>query len=99
MATPVASYPTYHSVYETFELVDQFYPAGFDKILAAGRLYAEVLRQLAESVVLPMDVVGYAEAVDGYWQSLRDGPIGDDMAAEGIEFSKCSKFCICISYM
>ncbi|XP_071509915.1 glutamate carboxypeptidase 2-like [Diadema antillarum] len=84
--TPIASYPTYHSVYETFYLVDELYTNAFKYILAAGRLYAEILRRLADDIVLPLDVVGYATAVEGYWASLRDGDIGSEMAAGGISF-------------
>ncbi|XP_071509914.1 putative N-acetylated-alpha-linked acidic dipeptidase [Diadema antillarum] len=84
--TPIASYPTYHSVYETFYLVDELYPNAFKYILAAGRLYAEILRRLADDIVLPLNVVSYAKAVDGYWESLRDGTIGDQMRTGGIKF-------------
>ncbi|XP_041470140.1 N-acetylated-alpha-linked acidic dipeptidase 2-like [Lytechinus variegatus] len=85
--TPVASYPCYHSVYETFELVDNYYDSQFRYILAAGRLYGEMMRQLADNVILPMDPLDYAKTVAGYWDSLQTGSIGEQMEANGIDFT------------
>lgn len=73
-------------MYETYELVKNFYD--FRYILAAGQLYGEILRQLADNVIIPMDAADYADTVNGYWVSLRDGAIGEQMADYGIDFSE-----------
>ena len=44
----------------------------------------EIARNLAESILLPMDVGVYAEYVKGYYESLRQGNIGQRLTQEGI---------------
>ena len=89
VATPVRSYPMYHSVYETFDLVANHYDPEFKYMLAVGQVMGEVMRQLADSVVLPMDVVDYAADVDMFFVELRDGDIGSRMEEEGLSFGNC----------
>ncbi|XP_038053369.1 putative N-acetylated-alpha-linked acidic dipeptidase [Patiria miniata] len=82
----ISGYPMYHSVYETFKLVDMYYDPGFPYHRAITQLVSELARNLADSVVLPMDVAVYAEHVQEYYVSLREGSVGKKMIAEGIMF-------------
>ncbi|XP_030830301.1 putative N-acetylated-alpha-linked acidic dipeptidase [Strongylocentrotus purpuratus] len=86
VAVPVRSYPMYHSVYETFDLVANYYDPSFKFMLAIGQLMGEIMRQLADSVVIPMDVADYARAVDMFFIELRGGDIGTRMVQEGLSF-------------
>ena len=78
----------YHSVYETFKLVDRYYDPGFKYHRAMTQLVAEIARNLAESIVLPMDVALYAEYVKEYYENLREGSYGQRLIQEGISFSE-----------
>ena len=76
----------YHSVYETFDLVEKYYDPTFKFMLAIGQLMGEIMRRLADEVIIPMDVADYAKAVDGFFVELRDGDIGTRMIEEGLSF-------------
>ncbi|XP_041484605.1 putative N-acetylated-alpha-linked acidic dipeptidase [Lytechinus variegatus] len=83
---PIRGYPMYHSVYETFDLVSKYYDPSFKYMLAVGQLIGEVMRQLADTVIIPMDVADYASAVEKYFIQLRDGDIGSRMTQQGLSF-------------
>ncbi|XP_033635312.1 putative N-acetylated-alpha-linked acidic dipeptidase [Asterias rubens] len=88
ISTPIpAFYPLYHSVYETFTLVDRYLDPGFKYHKAMSQLMGEIARNLAESILLPMDVGVYAEYVKGYYESLRQGNIGQRLTQEGISLA------------
>ena len=55
-STGLKSYPVYHSVYETFELVEEYLDPGFQYHLAAARIWGEVARDIADSVIIPFDL-------------------------------------------
>ncbi|XP_072022938.1 glutamate carboxypeptidase 2-like [Amphiura filiformis] len=82
-----SSYPTYHSVYDTFYLVDTYYDPGYIYYLAGAQVMAELARDLADSLILPLDASDYAAAVKGYFEQLRDGDIGQRMLQEGLSFA------------
>ncbi|XP_006628182.2 N-acetylated-alpha-linked acidic dipeptidase 2 [Lepisosteus oculatus] len=65
-----SSYPVYHSVYETFELVKRFYDPSFKKLLAVAQVRGGLVFKLADSPVLPMDCKEYAEALWKYTNSI-----------------------------
>ncbi|KAH3845996.1 hypothetical protein DPMN_088291, partial [Dreissena polymorpha] len=52
----LSAYPMYHSVYETFYLVDKIMDIGFKYHTALGQLWVEMTRQLADDVILPLNV-------------------------------------------
>ncbi|XP_077990166.1 putative N-acetylated-alpha-linked acidic dipeptidase [Glandiceps talaboti] len=68
----IALYPVYHSVYETFYLVKQFVDPDFTASLAVARLWAEVARDLAESVIIPFDCKDYAKQLKYAVADLKD---------------------------
>ncbi|OXB55450.1 hypothetical protein ASZ78_014895 [Callipepla squamata] len=61
-----SNYPVYHTVYETFELVDRFYDPTFEKQLAIAKLRGKLVYELADSQVIPFDCRDYGEALKGY---------------------------------
>ncbi|RVE64640.1 hypothetical protein OJAV_G00127850 [Oryzias javanicus] len=65
-----SSYPVYHSVYETFEIVEQFYDPSFRRLRAVAQVRGGLTFQLANSQLLPLDANEYADALRKYAQSI-----------------------------
>ncbi|MBN3276757.1 NALD2 dipeptidase, partial [Polyodon spathula] len=65
-----SSYPVYHSVYETFELVEKFYDPSFKQLLAVAQVRGGLIFELADSALLPFDFNAYAEALRTYADSI-----------------------------
>ncbi|XP_036393284.1 N-acetylated-alpha-linked acidic dipeptidase 2 [Megalops cyprinoides] len=65
-----SSYPVYHSVYETFELVERFYDPTFRKLLAVARVRGGLIFKLADSQLLPLDCNEYALSLSKYAHSI-----------------------------
>ncbi|NXV15073.1 NALD2 dipeptidase, partial [Cepphus grylle] len=61
-----SNYPVYHTVYETFELVEKFYDPTFKKQLTIAQLRGKLIYELADSQVIPFDCRDYGEALKGY---------------------------------
>nr|XP_039258723.1 putative N-acetylated-alpha-linked acidic dipeptidase [Styela clava] len=89
----VSLYPVYHSVYETFDFVKTFVDPQFRNHQAAARVLAELLRNLADSPVLPFNVVDYATKMnddkntmlDVYRQNLTDHNMEPALLDKAIE--------------
>ena len=86
-STGVASYPVYHSVYETFAYVSTFIDPDFTIHRAMGQVWGEIARRLADAVILPIDCRLYADFLAKNRDSLKEG-YGDDMTANGIDFGE-----------
>ncbi|XP_034779341.2 N-acetylated-alpha-linked acidic dipeptidase 2-like [Acipenser ruthenus] len=65
-----SNYPVYHSVYETFELVERFYDPTFKQLLAVAQVRGGLIFELADSALLPFDFNEYAEALRTYADSI-----------------------------
>ncbi|KAM8904308.1 N-acetylated-alpha-linked acidic dipeptidase 2 [Spinachia spinachia] len=65
-----SSYPVYHSVYETFEVVDRFYDPTFKRLRAVAQVRGGLVFLLADSQLLPLDVNQYADSLGKYAQSI-----------------------------
>ncbi|NXV00431.1 NALD2 dipeptidase, partial [Cettia cetti] len=65
-ADKFSNYPVYHTVYETFELVEKFYDPTFQKHLTIAQLRGKLVYELADSQVIPFDCRDYGEALKGY---------------------------------
>ncbi|KAM7131150.1 putative N-acetylated-alpha-linked acidic dipeptidase [Ciconia maguari] len=61
-----SSYPVYHSVYETYEIVERFYDPTFKNHLTVAQVRGGLVFELANSVVLPFNCRDYASAVSNY---------------------------------
>ncbi|CAK8692129.1 unnamed protein product [Clavelina lepadiformis] len=83
-STDLGSYPVYHSVYETFELVSKFVDPDFKFHQAVGRVWAEVGRKLSDSVVLPINCRLYAKDLQKKEDSLIT-EFGEKMSDHGID--------------
>uniref|UniRef100_A0A674JRI6 Aminopeptidase NAALADL1 n=1 Tax=Terrapene triunguis TaxID=2587831 RepID=A0A674JRI6_9SAUR len=64
------SYPVYHSVYDTYEIVERFYDPTFKNHLTVAQVRGGLVFELADSVVLPFDCRDYAEALRNYAQVI-----------------------------
>ncbi|XP_063161983.1 N-acetylated-alpha-linked acidic dipeptidase 2-like isoform X3 [Candoia aspera] len=67
-----SNYPVYHTTYETFELVKQFYDPTFQKQLTVAQLRAGLVYELSSSPVLPFQCQDYAEALRLYANEIYD---------------------------
>ncbi|XP_032878338.1 putative N-acetylated-alpha-linked acidic dipeptidase isoform X1 [Amblyraja radiata] len=61
-----SNYPTYHSIYETFELVEWFYDPSFKKLLTVAQIRGGLVHELADSTIIPFDCRDYADALVEY---------------------------------
>uniref|UniRef100_A0A2K6FFV2 Folate hydrolase 1 n=1 Tax=Propithecus coquereli TaxID=379532 RepID=A0A2K6FFV2_PROCO len=61
-----SSYPLYHSVYETYELVEKFYDPTFKYHLTVAQVRGGMVFELANSIVLPFDCGDYAVVLRKY---------------------------------
>ncbi|XP_052472501.1 glutamate carboxypeptidase 2-like isoform X2 [Carassius gibelio] len=66
-----SSYPVYHSVYETYEIVERFYDPSFRRLEAVARVRGGLIFSLADSLVLPLDCVEYALSLTKYANSIH----------------------------
>ncbi|KAL0175134.1 hypothetical protein M9458_031102, partial [Cirrhinus mrigala] len=65
-----SSYPVYHSVYETYEIVERFYDPSFRRLEAVARVRGGLIFSLADSQVLPLDCVEYAMSLTKYAKTI-----------------------------
>uniref|UniRef100_A0A8C2LA45 Glutamate carboxypeptidase 2 n=1 Tax=Cricetulus griseus TaxID=10029 RepID=A0A8C2LA45_CRIGR len=66
----VRSYPLYHSVYETYELVEKFYDPTFKYHLTVAQVRGGMVFELANSIVLPFNCQDYAVALKKHAESI-----------------------------
>uniref|UniRef100_A0A8C5FR03 N-acetylated alpha-linked acidic dipeptidase 2 n=1 Tax=Gadus morhua TaxID=8049 RepID=A0A8C5FR03_GADMO len=67
-----SSYPVYHSVYETFELVERFYDPTFRRLQAVAQVRGGLIFRLADSQLLPLDANEYAGSLRRYVLSIAE---------------------------
>nr|XP_009422238.2 N-acetylated-alpha-linked acidic dipeptidase 2 isoform X2 [Pan troglodytes] len=65
-----SSYPVYHTIYETFELVEKFYDPTFKKQLSVAQLRGALVYELVDSKIIPFNIQDYAEALKTYAASI-----------------------------
>lgn len=56
----------YHTIYETFELVENFYDPTFKKQLAVAQLRGALVYELADSKIIPFNIQDYAKSLENY---------------------------------
>nr|XP_055053456.1 N-acetylated-alpha-linked acidic dipeptidase 2 [Misgurnus anguillicaudatus] len=66
-----SNYPVYHSVYETYEIVEQFYDPSFRRLEAVARVRGGLIFSLADSLILPLDCEEYASSLNRYANSIH----------------------------
>uniref|UniRef100_A0A671FR77 N-acetylated-alpha-linked acidic dipeptidase 2 n=1 Tax=Rhinolophus ferrumequinum TaxID=59479 RepID=A0A671FR77_RHIFE len=67
-----SSYPLYHTIYETFELVENFYDPTFKKQLSVAQLRGALVYDLADSPIIPFNIQDYAKALKNYATSISN---------------------------
>ncbi|XP_075707568.1 N-acetylated-alpha-linked acidic dipeptidase 2-like [Rhinoderma darwinii] len=67
-----SSYPVYHTVYETFELVERFYDPSFKNHLAVAKVRGSLVYELADSTIIPFNVLDYGEELKNYAESISN---------------------------
>ncbi|XP_077579242.1 N-acetylated-alpha-linked acidic dipeptidase 2 isoform X1 [Stigmatopora nigra] len=67
-----SSYPVYHTVYETFEVVDKFYDPSFKRLRAVAQVRGGLVFLLADSVIIPLDATQYAISLDKYAHNIAE---------------------------
>lgn len=96
----IASYPMYHSVYETVDLVSRLLDRGFKYHQAIGRLWGELALHLADDVILNFDCLQYAETLKSivselqttYGRTFREHNLSLDAVKDAVEgFLKAAK--------
>ena len=65
-------YPTYHSSYETFGLIDKFVDPGFKAFKAISIVTAEMIRRLTSLSVLPFNCRYYARELQASLNSFEN---------------------------
>ncbi|XP_012946196.1 putative N-acetylated-alpha-linked acidic dipeptidase [Aplysia californica] len=60
----VTGYPIYHTEYETFQIVDTQIDRGFEVHAAMARVAGEMIRNLADSLVLPFHLSSYSRGLE-----------------------------------
>ncbi|XP_077154668.1 putative N-acetylated-alpha-linked acidic dipeptidase [Ranitomeya variabilis] len=83
-----SGYPVYHSVYETFEIVDKFYDPLYRNHLAVAKVRGGLVFDLANEVIIPFNAHDYADVLKDYAKIIQD--IGQkhilQMAAYNVSF-------------
>uniref|UniRef100_A0A3Q2Z2J9 glutamate carboxypeptidase II n=1 Tax=Hippocampus comes TaxID=109280 RepID=A0A3Q2Z2J9_HIPCM len=65
-----SSYPVYHTVYETFEVVEKFYDPSFTRLRAVAQVRGGLVFLLADSQIIPLDANQYAISLNTYARSI-----------------------------
>ncbi|XP_074651751.1 N-acetylated-alpha-linked acidic dipeptidase 2-like isoform X2 [Tubulanus polymorphus] len=66
----LSSYPLYHSVYETFSLMNDIIDPTFKYHAAVTQYWGEVARSIADTYILPFDVRDYGNSITGFVNSF-----------------------------
>ncbi|XP_071164480.1 N-acetylated-alpha-linked acidic dipeptidase 2-like [Mytilus edulis] len=82
---PLSSYPLYHSKYETFKAVDEIMDRGFKHHQATGQVWAEMARTLADTMIIPLDVVNFSNELISLVNTL-DNDYGTMLRNNNITF-------------
>lgn len=85
-----SSYPIYHTIYETFELVEKFYDPTFKKQLAVAQLRGALVYELADAKIIPFNIQDYAKTLENYARSIYNSSRTHEQAcrSHGVSFGK-----------
>ncbi|XP_014663575.1 PREDICTED: N-acetylated-alpha-linked acidic dipeptidase 2-like [Priapulus caudatus] len=83
----ISGYPLYHSAYESFHVMNTIIDSSFKHHEAICRLVVEVLRNLAEAVVLPLSVVDHANHLRAALKDFKEEK-GPKLAENGVYLDK-----------
>ncbi|XP_013387509.1 putative N-acetylated-alpha-linked acidic dipeptidase [Lingula anatina] len=86
----ISSYPLYHSVYETFLLVTNYTDPTFKWHQSLCRICGEIARYMADTVILPMDVRGYATKLETMLQKFKEANNETWLNSNGVSLANLS---------
>ncbi|KAM4859042.1 N-acetylated-alpha-linked acidic dipeptidase 2 isoform 2-T3 [Thomomys bottae] len=83
-----SNYPMYHTIYETFELVENFYDPSFKKQLSVAQLRGALVYELADSTIIPFNIQDYANTLKTYSESIFNlsKKYGQQLTENGVSF-------------
>ncbi|XP_002730755.2 N-acetylated-alpha-linked acidic dipeptidase 2-like [Saccoglossus kowalevskii] len=81
-------YPMYHSVYETYHLVETYYDPEFKYLQAMARLWAEIGRRLADLLIIPMDARDYGSRIKTMFEHFKDSESGQKIRNRGLSMDR-----------
>ena len=84
----ISGYPSYHTGYETFEMMDEFIDPDYKIHQACGRVGGLATLYLADSLLLPFDVRKIPEAMREVIQSLKKVKLDDKLRIISPSFGK-----------
>ncbi|KAI8521836.1 Aminopeptidase naaladl1 [Branchiostoma belcheri] len=80
---PVPIYPAYHTAFDTFDYVKRFIDPDFKAHQAVARVAIETVRRLADSLILPFDLLAFADKLQAYLTGVRLEH-GEILTAQGV---------------
>ncbi|XP_029454760.1 putative N-acetylated-alpha-linked acidic dipeptidase [Rhinatrema bivittatum] len=86
----ISSYPMYHSVYETYDLVSRLMDRDFKYHQAVARLWGEMALTLADNVILMFDCQNYAVMLEKILASIKTS-YGTLLQKNGINLDDVTK--------
>ncbi|KAF6019350.1 hypothetical protein EB796_022317 [Bugula neritina] len=79
----ISSYPMYHSVYETFFLMDNITDPGFKYSKAVTQVWAELVRDVSDAMILPLDAKSLSDYISVESKKIFS-KYGDSMRANNL---------------
>ncbi|KAM4018247.1 aminopeptidase NAALADL1 [Anomaloglossus baeobatrachus] len=77
-------YPAYHTAFDTFHYTDVHIDPGFTSHQTVARTAGNVLIRLADSLILPLGPLDYAETFDDYYKTAET-QFSTQLSAKGIQ--------------
>lgn len=72
MSLGTPSYPLYHTMYETFNLVTTVIDPTFQHHLVVSRVWAEIARTLSDTLIVPINCTAYADRIRSGVENLKE---------------------------
>ncbi|XP_073515634.1 aminopeptidase NAALADL1-like [Phyllobates terribilis] len=79
-------YPAYHTAFDTFDYTDKHIDPGFTSHQTVARTAGNVLLRLADSLILPLGPLDYAELLENYY-STAETEFSTGLIANGIQLA------------
>ncbi|XP_035670484.1 aminopeptidase NAALADL1-like [Branchiostoma floridae] len=80
---PVPIYPAYHTAFDTFDYVKRFIDPEFKAHQAVARVAIETVRVLSDSMILPFDLLSFADKMQAYLTGVQLEH-GEVLTAQGV---------------
>ncbi|XP_071818630.1 N-acetylated-alpha-linked acidic dipeptidase 2-like isoform X2 [Apostichopus japonicus] len=84
---PTSFYSLYHTQYETFRLMEEFIDPGFVSHRAVSQIFGDMLLNLADSQVIPANVIHYSNYLFLYYSRLNVTSYRDKLVDHGLSMT------------